>query len=165
MLSSKKCRLFARGRWHPEDLARRAPRSAGRGSSESRALESVVLNLLFVAIEGAPQVGSDEHSEQMRRMKELASLQFGGEGSPNGAVAPSKEAMEAQFSLGASAMMAAFGKENGTSYSGPLTLERIEQAHALWSEAAEHALFSTTKEGRGAPKCAAKLRTVMTKTL
>ena len=107
---------------------------AGRGSSASRSLEIRVLSVLFLAKDGF-QNGSDEHSKLLERMKELHHYHigtYGGGGEMPAAEATptrSKEAMDAEYGLALAEFGAALGCENATGYSGPMTHERVVQAH------------------------------------
>ena len=72
----------------------------------------------------------------MERMKELAQrpeLRGAGGGL-------SKLAMDAEYALAMTDMNEAWGLENFTAWSGPITDERAAQAHALHSSSAQHCL-------------------------
>ena len=52
----------------------------------------------------------------------------------------SKLAMDAEYALAMTDMNEAWGLENFTAWSGPITDERAAQAHALHSSSAQHCL-------------------------
>lgn len=103
-----------------------------------------MLSALFVDVDGGVGYGSEEHQEQMARMKEvgrrLAAATSEGGGATDGAPPKhSQEAMAAELGIALVAFMAAFGVENLTAYSGAMTAEGAAQAREHWAEAATHA--------------------------
>ena len=109
--------------------------AAGRGSSESRALESCVLQALAIVQVGGFDLGSAEHTELLERMKQLGDL---APGAMDGEVAPSKEAMDAEFALVFPPLLAGLAIEGMAAYPGPMTREMLVQAHGHWREVAQH---------------------------
>ena len=103
--------------------------AAGRCSSASRALESSVLNVLWVANQGGLTFGSVEHNDLVERQKELARRP-----SVQGAAMANKEAFDSEFGLGLAAAFAIWGCEGFNGYSGPMTRERVVQSHSLCCE-------------------------------
>ena len=111
--------------------------AAGRGSSASRALESSVLNSLNFATEGGVVFQSDEYNEMMERKQELGRR-------PSMRRAASKEAFDAQYGLAQAALFASYGPENLIGYFGPMTHEKVVQAHKHWCEYTVHCLKAET---------------------
>ena len=109
--------------------------AAGRGSSASRALESRVLQGLFLATLGGFAFGSDEHNELLERMEELARRP-----SVQGATNANKEAFDAEYGLVMTALFAAWALESMTGYSGPVTRDTVVKAHMHLGESAAHCL-------------------------
>ena len=97
--------------------------AAGLGSSASRALESSVLNATMLATEGGVALGD----EMMKRLQELGRR-------PSVRGMASKEAFDAQFGLAMAATAAGWGPENMLGYSGPMTREKVVQAHKHYCE-------------------------------
>ena len=120
--------------------------AAGCSSSASRALESGVLNMLMIAVNGGFAFGSKDHNDLMERVKDLASMQRTVEVDmqANGAALPSKELMDIEFGLGFAAFLSALGSENITGYSGPVTYERVVQTHGFLDDSIKHLLQATT---------------------
>ena len=55
-------------------------------------------------------------------------------------MAPSKDAVEAEFGRAVMLVLAGWGLENITGYSGPMTHEKVMEAHTHYSKSAMHAL-------------------------
>lgn len=127
---------------------------AGRGSSASRALESRLLMLLLGGAGGITH-GSDEHSEVVARMNELAAIGATAvEETADGAAVPSKEVMDTEMGLGLNGFIASSGIEGNSGYPGPMTRELLMQSHSLLHECAGH----FDKAAAAAPDVASKVQ-------
>ena len=109
--------------------------TAGRGSSASRALESRVLNELYMASEGSFAFESVEHNKLIERARVLARW-----ASAQGMATASKEAFDAELGLVFAEASTAWGLENHTGYFGPMTRDKVIRAYALWCDVEAHCL-------------------------
>ena len=119
--------------------------AAGRGSAESRQMESHVIHALSHASDGFA-IGTPEHEAMLERMKELSALTQGEQADGTaGTATKSKEAMDAEFGLGLPPVFAAYALNGLAAYPGPMTHEMLVQVHNYLMEASDHMAKAAAK--------------------
>ena len=108
---------------------------AGRDTTATLALESKVLQALYMATEGGPTFGSSEHEAVVQRILTLGHLQLLTDSGEEGGGAA---VVVAEFGIGCTSFFSALALEGIGGYPGPMTRETLHQSGAFRRECLQH---------------------------